>query len=240
LTVLKAIRERLPSSDIVYFGDIANVPYGSKSQEELLQLVVGGIGILQKHGATKIVSACNSVSASMALSLFDATGLKVVDMVEMVGPTVSYFKGSHYKVALCATPATVSSGIYQTGFKLLGKAILALPVPELAAAIEFAASKEEIQKIILNAIKPEDLAGFDVLVLACTHYPLVIDIFAGLFPTIALFDPAEAVAERVEERFWPQEVGEGTTKFLISKDSEPFRNLTAQILGAKKFTVEVL
>src|SRR6185312_12136105 len=171
LTVLKAIRERLPSSDVVYFGDIAHVPYGSKSPEELLQLVVGGIGLLQKEGATKIVSACNSVSASMALSLFDATGLQMLDMVEMVGPTVSYFRGSSHKVALCATPATIRSNIYQMGFKLIGYEVGAFPIPDLAAAIEFGKPKEEIRAIIAQSLRQEDLQNFDVLLLACTHYP---------------------------------------------------------------------
>jgi glutamate racemase len=240
LTVLQAIRERLPSSDIVYFGDIANVPYGSKTSEALLQLVVGGIELLQKEGATKIVSACNSVSASMALSLFDATGLQVLDMVEMVGPTVSYFKGRAHKIALCATPATIRSGIYQMGFKLNGTEVGAFPIPDLAQAIEFGAPKDEIRKIIGQSLTPDDLQNFDVLILACTHYPLVMDIFAELFPNIALFDPAQAVAERVEERFWPQEVGNGTTKFLISQDSAEFRNLVARLLPDKNYIVEVV
>jgi len=240
LTVLKAIRERLPSCDIVYFGDIAHVPYGSKTPEELLGLVVGGIGLLQKEGATKIVSACNSVSASMALSLFDATGLQMLDMVEMVGPTVSYFKGSSHKVALCATPATIRSGIYQMGFKLVSFEVGAFPIPDLAAAIEFGAQRDEVRRIIAESLKPSDLAGYDVLVLACTHYPLVLEVFAELFPNILLFDPAIAVAERVEERFWPQEVGNGSTRFVISKDSETFRSLVARLMQGANYAIEVV
>jgi glutamate racemase len=240
LTVLKAIRERFPSCDVVYFGDIAHVPYGSKTPEELLQLVVGGIVLLQSQGATKLVMACNSVSASMALSLFDATRFEVLDLVEMVGPTVSYFKDSDYKIALCATPATIRSGIYQTAFKLIGKDIATFAIPDLAPAIEFGAPQGEIKRVIENALKPSDLAGYDVLILACTHYPLVTTIFEELFPSIALFDPAIAVAERVEKRFWPQEVANGKTSFLLSQDSEPFRGLVEQMFSGKKYTVEVV
>jgi glutamate racemase len=240
LTVLKAIRERFPSCDVVYFGDIANVPYGSKTPAELLQLVVGGISLLQKQGATKLVMACNSVSASMALSLFDATGYQALDLVEMVGPTVSYFKNSDYKIALCATPATVASGIYQTAFKLVGKDIATFTIPDLAPAIEFGAPQDEVRQIISQSLKAADLAEFDVLILACTHYPLVTSIFAELFPGIQLFDPAVAVAERVEKRFWPQEVGDGKTRFLLSKDSEPFTHLVQQMFPDKTYTVEVV
>ena len=67
LTVLKAIREVMPSADILYFGDIRNAPYGEKSREELSRLTVNSIRVLQARGATSIVSACNSVSASLAV-----------------------------------------------------------------------------------------------------------------------------------------------------------------------------
>ena len=240
LTVLQAIRERFPSCDVVYFGDIAHVPYGSKTPAELLQLVVGGIALLQKQGATKLVMACNSVSASMALSLFDATGFEMLDLVEMVGPTVSYFKNSDYRIALCATPATVASGIYQTAFTLLGKDIATFPIPDLASAIEFGAPEAEIKRVIDESLKASDLSGFEVLILACTHYPLVTFIFADLFPGLQLFDPAVAVAERVEKRFWPQEVGDGKTRFLLSQDSESFRNLVRDMFPGKTFAVEVV
>ncbi len=63
LTVLSAIREQMPSADILYFGDTKNAPYGEKSREVLSELTVAAIRLLQEHGATNIVSACNSVSA---------------------------------------------------------------------------------------------------------------------------------------------------------------------------------
>src|SRR5262249_29763383 len=110
LTVLKAIREEMPSADITYFGDIKNAPYGSKTNAELSALTVKAIELLKSRGAESVVSACNSVSASLAVSLFDALSLSPERLIEMVGPTVSSFKGSNARTLLVATPATIQSG----------------------------------------------------------------------------------------------------------------------------------
>ncbi len=219
LTVLKALREELPSADVVYFGDIKNAPYGARTQEELSVLTAAGIRFLQERGATRIVSACNSVSASLAVSLVDALDLSPGGLVEMVGPTVAYFKHAELRLALAATEATVRSGIYQNGFKMVGKEVQCIAIPELAGAIEFGESRERLKELIETALRPHH-DSFDVLILACTHYPLVLDIFTEMLgDKVMVFDPAVAVAERAQKLFWPQEVGNGTTHFLISQDS---------------------
>jgi glutamate racemase len=241
LTVLHAIRQNLPSADITYFGDTKNAPYGEKSREELTDLTVQGIRLLLERGAHNIVSACNSVSASLAVSLLDAFDLQPGQLIEMVGPTVSTFRGSDARVALCATSATVHSGLYQNAFRMIGKDIQAIPVPGLAGAIEFGKSDAEIEACIRDAFAGVDSQSFDVLVLACTHYPFAIAQFKNVLGSeIKLFDPAHAVAARVEKRFWPQEAGNGTIRFLISADSQEFRRLITDLFPNASSEVEVV
>ena len=240
LTVLHAIREVLPSADVMYFGDIKNAPYGSRSQEELSVLTIHALKLLENRGATNFVSACNSVSASLALSVLDVFTEKEMQIIEMVGPTVSYFRGSNAKILLCATPATIKSTIYQNAFGMIDIPLATVACQNLAGAIEFGKSKEEIRGIILESFKDRDVAAFDILVLACTHYPLVADIFQELFPNIVIFDPALAVAERVEKKFWPQEAGSGTTHFLISKESAQFKTFVERLFPHMQYTLEVV
>src|ERR1700759_2624162 len=152
LTVLKSIREKLPSSDIVYLGDIKNAPYGIRSRAELSRLTFAGLKVLAEQGADRIVSACNTASASLALSLFDASDLTPDRLIEMVGPTVAYFKHATAKIALVATPATIESEAYQNAFTMLGKEVSVAAIPELAGAIEFGKPKEEIERIIREAV----------------------------------------------------------------------------------------
>ncbi len=241
LTVVRAIRDTLPSADILYFGDIKNVPYGSKSPEELSRLTIHSIELLKKRGATSIVSACNSVSASLAVSLYDTLDILPQHLIEMVGPTVSYFKNSSARLLLLATPATIHSGIYQNGFKMVGKEVVAVSVSELAGAIEFSASQDDIDKLIRASLAGVELNAIDVVVLACTHYPLEYDAFRRILDSrIHLFDPARAVAERVKKDFWPREVGDAQTHFLISKDSATFRTFVRDFFPDDADAVEVI
>lgn len=241
LTVLHAIREVLPSADVVYFGDIKHAPYGGKSHEELSKLTVNALKLLRKRGATNLVSACNSVSASLALSIFDAFDIAPTQMIEMVGPTASYFKGSSARVLLCATVATITSGIYQNAFEMLDIPLDTLAIPDLAGAIEFGKSREELQAIIARAFAGVDWSAYDVLVLGCTHYPLALGVFKEVVPqTVGIFDPALAVAERVEKKFWPQESGSGTTRFLISKESGPFIAFVERLFPGMQYELEVV
>lgn len=240
LTVLRAIRDALPSADVVYFGDTKNAPYGSRSREDLSRLTVEGLKLLQERGATNLVSACNSVSASLAVSLLDAFALSPQQLIEMVGPTVRYFKETDVCIGLCATEATISSGIYQNAFTMIGRDIVAFSIPELAGAIEAGKPEEELERIVRESLESEP-REFDVLVLACTHYPLVLPLFQKVLDGRALvFDPAVAVAERVEQYFWPQEVGKGSTLFLLSQESLAFRALAAQLFPDREYTIQVL
>ncbi len=240
LTVMKAIREQLPSSDIVYFGDIKNAPYGSKSQRELSELTAKAIVLLKERKAERIVSACNSVSASLAVSLLDVFAIAPNQLVEIVGPTVGYFRNVDKRIALCATPATVAAGMYDNAFHMISKEPLSIAIPDLAAAIEFGADIGEIKTIIQTALQPYQ-GTFDVLILACTHYPLVRELFAEVLgPSVIIFDPAEAVALRAKQLFWPQEVAFGTTHFIISQDSERFKQYIDELFPGMQYTLEVL
>lgn len=240
LTVLAALRRELPSADVVYFGDIKHAPYGSRSRRELTQLTFAALELLQNRGAKRMVSACNSISASLAISLYDSLDIVPTELVEMVGPTVAAFKGVTGTIAVCATPATIESGMYEDGFRMIGVDAIHIPIPDLARAIEFGESETQIRAIVEMALKPH-LGNFSVLVLACTHYPLVAQVFADVVGSqVVLFDPALAVAQRAKQRFWPQEVGNGTTHFILSQESAQFYEYVEQLLPGLVYTSEVI
>src|SRR3989344_1180573 len=240
LTVLKAIREVMPSADILYFGDIKNAPYGEKSREELSQLTINSIRVLQARGATSIVSACNSVSASLAISLFDALGLEQQNLIEMVGPTVSSFKGFKKPILLAATPATIDSEIYQNAFQMLGIKIDTVAIPKLAGAIEFGTPAKDQELLIAAACAAYDMKKYGALILACTHYPLALTSFRKVLGNVPLFNPAEAVGERVKRQLWPREVGDGKLRLLVSRDTPQFRAHMATLLPDASYVIEVL
>ena len=234
LTVLRALRETLPSADVLYFGDTKNAPYGAKRRAELAELSVRGLQLLHERGARRIISACNSVSVSLAVSLFDTFSVAPTELIEMVGPTVSYFRGAKVRVVLAATEATVESEIYQSGFRMIGRDIEVVTIPELASAIERGARISEVEGVIGEAFAHASFSEGDVLVLACTHYPLALPSFRKVLgDNVLIFDPAYAVAARAEKLFWPQESGSGETQFVLSKESDVFRNAAREIIGSE-------
>lgn len=241
LTVLKGIRERMPSVDIVYFGDNAYAPYGNRSREEISQRTMHALKTLLTNGATSIVSACNSVSASLAISLYDSIAIRPDRLIEMVGPTVSGYRDSSARILLVATDATIRSEIYQNAFRMIGKEVHTLAIPALAGAIEEGAPAAMIERMIRDALAHTDLNAIDTVLLACTHYPLAYDAFRLVLPGhIAINDPAEMVAERVEQWWWPREVGNGSLRFILTKESPAFRARLEALFPGAPYTVEVV
>ncbi len=239
LGVLFGIRRKLPAAELIYLGDIKNAPYGGRSREELGALTVLDIQKLLAEGATRIVSACNSVSTAMILPMFSILSIRPFDVVEMVGPTVKALQKEKRKILLVATEATVSSGIYQNGLAKAGKEIRAVAIPDLAGMIEFGGDVERLLAVIRKAIGKEK--DFGVLLLGCTHYPFVKNLFEKVLDEMGneaeVYDPAAAVADEVSIKM--EELGSGKIRFLITKESALFRARVKEMFGGG-FRVELV
>jgi glutamate racemase len=236
LTVLRTIRARAPQADIIYFGDIANAPYGTKNHEELAALTKLGIETLLMHGAHDVVSACNSASTSFL------EGVVPGRFIEMTRPTARAMRllaGS--RVLLLATEATVRSRIYNDALDPI-VTVTSLPMSGLASMIENGLSESEVRSLLQQSFESVHEHSFDAVLLACTHYPLVRGIIQEeaekIWGHVLVLDPADAVAEEVINRF--DIAGDGRTTFYISKESAPFRSLVTRFFGANKYAIEIV
>lgn len=237
LSVVEVLRKKAPNADLLYFGDIANAPYGEKRAEELSLLTKKGIELLRRTGATSLLSACNSVSSAVLAGA--AHGLPYI---EMSLPTASYLKQFPGKrFLLLATPATVASELYTKAVDGVVE-IDPLGIPGLAGAIEFEASNEEIEKILSAALLSRKGEAYDGVILGCTHYPLVLSITQPLVQKylgdIEILNPAYPVADEVVKNF--DISGSGIMRFLVSKQSDAFDAKVKALFPDTPFTVEVL
>lgn len=227
-SVLKKLRERSPHADILYFGDIKHAPYGNRSKDELVVLTMHSIEVLLAHGVTEIVSACNSVSESIAQvgrEKFNAH----FEYIDMSGPTINFFHGSPKSVLVVGTKATIDSEIYQRGLSNLGLTVGALAIPDLARAIEDGEDTAHIDAILKQAFENISVVSYGTVLLACTHFPLVLESFQKIVPeSTTLFDPAVPVAGEIMKRFHVD--GNGRTRFLLSKDSPVFRSYVSRMI----------
>jgi len=217
LTVLDAIRAYAPKADIVYFGDTKNAPYGNKTREEVRALTIAGIQKLLDEGATQIVSACNSVSISLDSPILDALSLDSDDVIEMVGPTVRALKEKNEtRILLCATAITIASGVYQERLTNIGKKVTELPLPLLVSYIESGKSREDIENLLQKHSREKDFSKQDLLLLGCTHFPLVEESFKKVF-SLPVYNSASAVAREVAAKFNCE--GSGNVQYLFSKET---------------------
>src|SRR3989344_4098108 len=133
------------------------------------------------------------------IGIFDSGsgGLTVLRAMRdrLASPDVLYFgafKNSKNRLLLTATPATVKSGLYRSGFKMIGKDVVEVSIPDLAGAIEFGEDEEVLEGKIREAFTDIRSGDFDVLVLACTHYPLILPIFQRVLgASLPILDPAQ-------------------------------------------------
>lgn len=235
LSVLSALRARAPDADVAYFGDIAHAPYGTKNTQELVDLTVAGVTILKEMGATEIVSACNSVSASVLAGAAGTT--PVIEMTKPTAGGMGMYKGA--RVLLIATPATVASQIYKNALADIVE-LDSLAIPELAGAIEFGAADIEIEKIVRAALRMKKGEKYEYLLLGCTHYPLALSIVEAearkVFDGIQCINPARFVAEEAVKIFHCR--GMGISHFRISRDSESFRARISKLFPHTRYTIE--
>lgn len=222
--MLRELRRRAPHADIVYFGDLKNAPYGDKSREELGALTVLGIQKLLDLGATEIVSACNSISVSIVLPLFEILKLPHANLIEMVGPTIASFRGTNAHVLVLATRATIESGIYEEGLRMVGCTADGVPIPDLVGLIEQGASRDTILPLVRSALAPLARDTYTHVILGCTHFPLVRDVFEEAVSerddSVTLVDPAVPVVTAALERF--HTAGTGAVSIHTSQASTVF------------------
>jgi len=229
LTVATKITKLLPQTDVVYIGDTKNMPYGNKSQQELIQLTETLINFLIKKNCTTLVSACNSISSQVILTNTIKCNIPII---EMVLPTIHSLKRyTNKKVALVATQATIASGMYQQECKKNKQYVHFIANRHLASAIEHNDAKkisQEIKKVISNCLKN----NCNVLSLSCTHYPLVITEFnkeiRKLPKPITIFDPSAAVAHVVKTI--TKNAGSGTFHAYTTSYNQNFSKILQQKL----------
>ncbi len=202
LTVAHALKEKLPNESIIYFGDTAHLPYGEKSDEAIGNFSKRITRFLISKDCKAIVIACNSAS-SVAFDLVkkQAKNIPVFNVIDPVANVVAS-NCSDCKIGVIGTKATIQSGVYTRKIKkICSSAVVAsLATPLLVPMIEEGSINEEVShKIISNYLSNRLLKDIDSLILACTHYPLILnEINAFYSGAVKLIDSATIVADSIK------------------------------------------
>ncbi|MDF2519688.1 MAG: murI [Clostridia bacterium] len=202
LTVVKEIMEQLPNESIVYFGDTARVPYGTKSKETVTRYSFQCIRFLLEKKVKAIVIACNTASASSLDSAQQSFDMPIIGVVEPGAISACQVTKAN-RIGIIGTEGTVSSGAYEKEINVINNdvKILLKACPLFVPIVEEGWQDTEIARLTareyLEGIKDK---GIDALVMACTHYPLLEKTIAEIMgDKIKLVNPAYETAKSLKE-----------------------------------------
>jgi glutamate racemase len=247
LTVLKELVRLIPSADYLYFGDTARLPYGSKSVETVARYAVEATHFLEAQGAQFLVIACNTATALALDRIISAAHLPVFGVVEPGAERAS--RETHQrKVVVIGTDATVSSHAYRKALEARGIEAHEKACPLLVPLVEEGwvdhPVTEQVARIYLQEAFTDGFHEADVLVLGCTHYPLLHPLLRRVAPPgVNIVDSAHSTAtavadeiqriqqNRAETDIEPERRGPTRLRFFATDSVEKFRRLGPKFLG---------
>ena len=238
LTVVQSLRRYLPNETLCYFGDTARVPYGTKSAETVKRYSVEVARFLQSHNVKMIVVACNTASSCALDQIRSVFSGPVIGVVEP-GVRAALQATKTGRIGLIGTRSTVKSGayqrcLYQQNPNLL---IIAQPCPLFVSLVEEGWEEDEITyavaKRYLEKLVKENL---DVLILGCTHYPLMTPIIQSVIgEDVNLVNSAEEVAKEVKSTLTDMDLLSPQKNckdlFYASDDIDNFKSLYRRIFN---------
>ena len=258
LTVYRALHNRLPNEHFIYLGDTARVPYGTKSLATVERYAIENSLFLASMGIKLLVVACNTASALALPKIRERTG---IDVVGVIGPggrlAVELTNDSENpKIGVIATEATIASGAYSEAIRRTSSAaeILQAACPLFVPLAEEGWTHEaETYSIAEKYLADMRRFGPDVLVLGCTHYPILRDVIqhtAG--DSVKLIDSGEATAEEVRALLDDKNIASERTaararslcddidNFFVTDAAERFARVAERFLGSTPSRLEAV
>jgi len=239
LTVVNQLIKSLPQEDIIYFGDTAHLPYGSKSKEAVMRFSLDIANFLQAQRVKIIVVACNTASSFALSSLREKIEIPVIGVIEP-GAQAAVDATRNFKIGIIGTEGTIKSRAFEEALKKIDKnvKVFSRACPLFVPLVEEGWLDEpETSQIAEKYLSPMKDEGIDTLILGCTHYPLLKELLSRIMgQEISLIDTAEATAKAVEKKLGEKNLlrkgsRKAVYKFFVSDDPEKFLQLGRRFLG---------
>jgi glutamate racemase len=248
LTVVRALRRVLPHERIVYFGDTARVPYGTKSPESIVRFARECFSFLTRHGIKLLVVACNTASA---LALPQLRGALQLPMLGVIQPGIEAALAATRtrRVGVVGTEATIGSGAYERGLRAAAPdlTVVQRACPLFVPLAEEGWIEGDVPLRVASIyLAPLIQAGIDTLILGCTHYPMLRGVIAQTVgEAICLVDSAEETARAAAELLAAEglassETARGSCRVFVSDAARRFEAVGSAFLGDRLESVTVV
>lgn len=240
LTAVKELNNILPNENIIYFGDTARLPYGSRSKETILKYANEDINFLRQHGIKMIIAACGTVSSVMNTKAL----VEDIPFTGVLLPAVQAACGAteNGKIGVIGTQATIKSGSYGRAIKTIrpNSFVVGKACPLFVPLVEngYTDKDNKIARMVVEEyLEPIKNEGVDTLILGCTHYPLLKDIIADVVGEgVTLISSGEEAAKfanlcLLEQNLLNTSESIGKNTFYVSDSVEMFEENARQFLG---------
>ncbi|HEY1939027.1 MAG TPA: glutamate racemase [Candidatus Angelobacter sp.] len=246
LTVLRELRQALPAASFLYFGDTAHLPYGAKSVRTVAKYAISAAHFLEEHGIEMLVVACNTATALAFDDIRAAISVPVVGVIEPGAQRAAAISKTK-KAVVVATEATVASHAYQRALQQVGLDATEKACPLFVPLVEEGWVEhrvtEEVAHIYIDEVFQDGARAADVLVLGCTHYPLLRPLLRKVVPQqVEIVDSAESTAARVVDLLG-KDCGrgpQGELRCYATDSVEKFRRLGGKFLGCPIENIELV
>lgn len=247
LTVLRELLRKLPNETFYYLGDTARVPYGTRSRETVIKYARSCVRFLLTRNVKLLVIACHTASSYAIPILREEIDIPIVGVIEP-GARSAVKKTKNNRIGIIGTEGTIRSNSYQFHIKSINPNIevfpracpLFVPLVEegwVEGEVPYLIAREYLQPLILNKI--------DVLLLGCTHYPLLIPTIKKLISTIELVDSSKETAEEAHNVLKSKallkeniDINVESVKYYVTDSPEKFIEVGERVLGYKIKNVE--
>jgi glutamate racemase len=245
LTVFKAVSEILPAENLVYLGDTARVPYGSRSVETIARYSFECTDFMLRKDIKILVIACNSVSATSLAGIRERIAIPVIGVIEP-GAKAAVSATVNRRVGVIGTEATISSGAYLKAIKSFdgGIEVFGLACPLFVPLAEEGWTDCDIARLTAGRyLAPLRGKGIDTLVLGCTHYPLLRKVISEVMSGVVIVDSAvetgKALKTMLAEGCMLRKPGaSGAHKFYVTDSTGKFAAIGGRFLGEELADIE--
>jgi glutamate racemase len=247
LTVLDAIAKRLPGENLLYLGDTARVPYGTRSPDTVIRYAERVSGHLYRRGIKALVVACNTAT-TWALDRLEAAGrdrgIPVMGVIEPgVQRALSLTRSDH--IGVIGTEGTIRGGVYGSRLRSLrpGVQIVEQACPLFVALAEEGWMDGDVPRQVAVRYLSHLRGGPDTVILGCTHYPILGEVISEVLPGVQLVDSASATAQDLAVQLQKMNLLRdgrlGTQSFLVTDNVDRFRRTGFHFLKREPEPVEL-
>jgi len=233
LTVFRAVERVLPGESLIYLGDTARVPYGTKSPETVARYTLQATRFLRRHRIKLLIVACNTASSVALSGLAEEAAVPVVGVIRP-GARCAVERSESGRIGVIGTRATIDSGAYPAAIRDLRADA---EVHSLACPLFVPLAEEGwdgagvVQQVAQRYLEPLRAAEIDTLVLGCTHYPLLREAIGQVMGrSVQLVDSAEAIASEVEraagKSMTVEEVAAGFIRIANENMAKPIKEIS--------------